>query len=273
MNIEEIRENPDKIDWNKFSYNEALSEEFIREFKDKVYWNYISKYQKLSEEFIREFQDKVYWTCISAYQKLSEEFIREFKDKVYWTRISIHHKLSEDFIREFKDEVNWNYISIYQKLSEEFIREFKYYVNWYDISRYQKLSLKFRKEFNIKIPGTCWLYKSKKWKEKYIRENTNYKIKDGKVIAYKSCRSDGYSCYNFQYKYEEGKEYESHADYNANIDNSFGLSAWTKEGALGYYSRGKLFKVLIDIDDIACVVQNGKKIRARKIKILEEIPL
>ncbi|MFW9879120.1 MAG: hypothetical protein ACFFG0_39075, partial [Candidatus Thorarchaeota archaeon] len=87
----------------------------------------------------------------------------------------------------------------------------------------------------------------------------------------KSCRSDGYSCFNFQYKYEEGKEYESHADYNANNDNSFGLSAWTKEKALDYHNKGKLFKVDIDIDDVACIVQEGNKIRAKKLKILEEI--
>ncbi|MFW9879537.1 MAG: hypothetical protein ACFFG0_41200, partial [Candidatus Thorarchaeota archaeon] len=104
-----------------------------------------------------------------------------------------------------------------------------------------------------------------------IRENTNYEIKDGKVIAYKSCRSDGYSCFNFQYKYEIGNEYGSHADYNADNDNSFGLSAWTREKALEYYSRGKLFKVLIDIKDIACVVQKGNKIRCSKLKILEEM--
>ncbi|MFW9875222.1 MAG: hypothetical protein ACFFG0_19115, partial [Candidatus Thorarchaeota archaeon] len=95
-------------------------------------------------------------------------------------------------------------------------------------------------------------------------------IKDGKVIAYKSCRSDGYSCFNFQYKYEEGKEYESHADYNEENSNSFGLSAWTREKALEYYKKGKLFKVLIDTDDIACIVQNGNKIRCTKLKIRGE---
>jgi hypothetical protein len=49
------------------------------------------------------------------------------------------------------------------------------------------------------------------------------------------------------------------------------LSAWTKEGALEYHSSGKLFKVEIDLKDIAAIVHDGNKIRASKIKILEEI--
>jgi hypothetical protein len=106
--------------------------------------------------------------------------------------------------------------------------------------------------------------------EKYIKENTKYKIVNGEVIAYKSCRSDGYSTFNFQYKYEVGKEYESHADCNIDYENSFGLSAWTKEKAIEHCNE-KLFKVGIKLEDIAAIVQDNNKIRARKIRIIEEI--
>ena len=57
--IEEIRKNPNKVDWNRISIHQKLSESFIREFKDRVDWNYISMCQKLSEGFIREFKDRV----------------------------------------------------------------------------------------------------------------------------------------------------------------------------------------------------------------------
>ena len=114
------------------------------------------------------------------------------------------------------------------------------------------------------------MYKDIEWKRKYIQDNTEYEIIGNKVIAYKSCRSSGYSTFNFQYYYEVGNEYESHADYNSNKENSFGLSAWTKEKAIEYH-KGKLFKVEIELEDIACIVHGGSKIRASKLRIIEEI--
>ena len=78
----------------------------IKEFQDKVDWNRISRYQNLSEEFIREFKNRVDWNNISIYQKLSEPFIKEFQDKVSWNRISMYQNLSEPFIREFQDKVD-----------------------------------------------------------------------------------------------------------------------------------------------------------------------
>ena len=252
--------------------------EYYRKNKDTLDWYLISERQKLSEDFIREFHDKVHWGNISEYQKLSEDFIRKNQDKVSWYYISSHQKLSEDFIREFQDKVNWTYISKYQKLSEDFIREFKDEVRWDLISKYQKLSNKFRKEFNLKefnlkIPKTCWLYKMPNSKEKYIRKDTDYKIKNEMVIAYKAVRSDGYSVYNFQYHYEIGEEYESHCDCNINNNNSFGLSAWTLEGANNYYNRGRIFKVGIPIEDLGAVVHGGNKLRASRIRILDEVLL
>ena len=258
-------------DWNKISYTPGLSEEFIRENSDKACWICISRFQKLSEEFIRENVNKVSWVYISHYQKLSEEFIREFSDKVNWRLISYHQKISEKFIREFSDKVNWEYILRYQKLSEEFIKENSDKLTWKSIAKYQKLSQEFIQEYNLTIPETCWLYKDKEFKRQYIKENTEYEIIGDKVIAYKSCRKDGSSVYNFQYYYEIGGEYESNADYNIDERDSFGLSAWTKEKALEYYSKGKLFKVEIDLEDIAAIVLEENKIRASKIKILEEI--
>jgi hypothetical protein len=267
-----VEEFKDKVSWYYISKYQKLSENFIREFKDKVNWCYISLYQKLSEDFIREFKDKVDWINISLYQKLSEDFIREFKDKVSWYYISEYQTLSEDFIREFKDKVDWFYISVHQTLSEDFIREFKDKVNWYFISEYQTLSPEFRKEFKIKVPENNWLYTSKKEKLKYIKDKTNYKIIDNNyIIAYKSVRNDYSSIFNRQYIYKVGKTYHSHCDCNLNNENSFGLSAWTKEKALEYYSKGKLLKVKIPIEKIGAIVHNNNKIRTFELTVLEEI--
>jgi len=255
--------------------NSKLSKEIIKKYKDNdddFEWEYISKYQKLSEEFIREFQDKVYWYGILTYQNLSEDFIREFKDKVSWYYLSINQKLSEEFIREFQDKVYWCWISKYQKLSEEFIREFQDKVCWNYISMYQKLSENFMKEFNLKKFKNNWLYISKEDKLNYIKKYTKYEVIDDKyIIAYKSCRHDGYSSYNFQYKYKVGEVYESHCDCNLENERSFGLSVWTREGALKYCDE-KLFKVKIMIDDIGAIVINNK-IRCFRLTILEEISI
>ena len=244
--------------------------ENIRKNPNSVNWGCISAYQKLSEDFIREFKGSVNWDWISAYQKLSEDFIREFKDSVDWDYISQYQKLSEDFIREFKGSVNWSDISEYQKLSEDFIREFKGSVKWSFISKYQKLSEEFILEFKLTISGNNWQYKSKEFVFDFIKNKTSYEVVNDEVIAYKSCRSDGYSKFNFQYFYEVGKIYESHADSNADNDSSFGLSAWTKDKAIAYCNE-RLFKVAIKVEDIACIVHNGNKIRARKIRIIEEV--
>jgi len=287
---------PDKnTDWNDISQYQKLSEQFIEKHSNKVYWTYISRYQKLSEQFIEKHSKKVNWDCISECQKLSEKFIEKHSDKVYWDCISIYQKLSEQFIEKhsnkvdwyciskcqklsekfiekYSDKVNWYCISMYQKLSEKFIEKHSDKLDWYYISRYQKLSEKFIKKYNLAIPKTCWLYKTKKEKLQYIRKHTNYEVVDNQyIIAYKSTRIDGTSVFNFQYNYQVGNTYESHCDCNVSYYNSFGLSAWTKEKALEYYNRGKLFKVKIDINDIGCFVQDNGKIRCWKLTILEEV--
>ena len=227
------------------------------------------KLQKEIKKIAKQFKTNIQFTKKGELYKKSFE---EFKNNVYWYYISTYQNLSEDFIREFEDSVDWNYISRYQNLSEDFIREFKDKVYWYGISAYQNLSSKFRKEFKIEVPKTNWLYKPVNFKLKYIKENTDYEVIDDKyIIAYKSIRNNNYSIYNFQYKYEIGEEYKSHCDCNIDNENSFGLSAWTKKGALDYYNKGKLIKVKIAIKDIGAIVHNNNKIRCFKFKVLEEI--
>ena len=49
VDIEEIRKNPNSVDWYFISRHRSIPEDFIREFKDKVDWRCISEYQTLSE--------------------------------------------------------------------------------------------------------------------------------------------------------------------------------------------------------------------------------
>ena len=128
-------------------------------------------------------------------------------------------------------------------------------IDWDYISDYQAFSEEFRKEFDITIPDTCWLYKTNEEKLKYLKENTNYEIVDNEyVIAYKSTKIDGSSVFKRGITYKVGKTYSSNCDCNINHDNSFGLAAWTKEKALEYYDKGKLFKVKIPLASFGVVL-------------------
>ena len=236
---------------------------------------YISEYQKLSESFIEKHSDKVIWYYISYYQNLSEDFIEKFSDKVDLNSISRCQKLSEDFIEKYSNKVYWFSISEYQILSEQFIEKYLDKIDLYYISRYQKLSKSFIKKHNLYISKYNWNYKTNEEKLDLIKKCNKYEIINNEfVIAYKSVRDDYRSVHksNF-YKYEINKFYESHCDCNSDNENSFGLSAWTKEKALEYYPEGKLLKVKIHINDIGCLVKYKYKykLRCKRFQIIEEI--
>ena len=205
-----------------------------------MYWGCISSRQNLSEDFIQEFQDKVDWGYISMFQKLSEDFIREFQDKVYWYNISTYQKLSESFIRDFQDKVRWYFISKHQKLSNEFIDEFK-----------DRLNLNRIKD--------SWHYKTTEEKKQAVIDTGLYECHDTYFLAYKGIRSDRYSSFNFQYKYEKGGTYESWCDCSNN-ERSFGLSV--------YYSK-LVVRVKVNYEDVGRIVHNGGKIRCFKIEVLD----
>ena len=265
-----IEKHSDKVDWDKISMSQKLSEIFIEKHSEKVNWDRISTFQKLSETFIAKYADKIDWYYTSMGQKLSEKLIEKHSDKVDWDIISKYQKLSESFIEKHSDKVDWYSISKYQKLGESFIEKYVDRVDWVNISKYQKLSEKLIEKHSLTIDNDNWLFWSTKEKENYIKKNTEYEIKDNKILAHKSIRLDNYSIYNFQYKYEVGKTYESHCDFRSN-ENSFGLSAWDKEGAINYYSEGKLILVEIETKDIGRIVHDNNKIRTKKFKVIEEI--
>ena len=256
-------------------FRKLMSEQELREYISnnqltKFDWSWISQYQYLSESFIEEHKDLVNWYFISKYQNLSESFIEEHKDLVNWYWISQCQKLSESFIHVHKDLVNWFCISQYQKLSESFIHVHKDFVKWYLISIYQNLSESFRLKYNLKISPNNWMYVDPDERLKKVKETGLYEIEGDYVIAFKGIRSDRFSAFNFQYQYFVGETYESHADFNINDENSFGLSAWTLEQARKYCNE-LIIKVKIHKNDLAALVHDGDKIRCVKFTVLEDV--
>jgi len=240
--------------------------------EENINWEIVSIDEKLSESFIEAHKDKVDWYWISIHQTLSESFIEAHKDKIDWYWISIHQTLSESFIEAHKDKIDWYWISKYQTLSESFIEAHKDYVDWSWISKYQKLSKSFIERHGLEIPNSCWVYKSLEEKLRILQEDGTYEIEDGRyIIAYKSVKEDYRSVYapNF-YQYKIGEEYRSNCDCNEDEENSFGLSAWTKWGALDYHSEGRLLKVKIDIKDLGVMIPGSKKLRCFKFTVIGE---
>ena len=168
--------------------------------------------------------------------------------KEQWVDISKYQKLSESFIREFQDKVDWYWTSKSQKLSNEFIEEFK-----------DKLDLNKIKE--------SWHYKTTEEKKQAVIDTGLYECHENYFIAYKGIRSDRYSKFNFQYKYEKGGIYESWCD-TSNDENSFGLSVWDEPNAREYCDE-LVVKVKVNYEDIGRVVHNGGKIRCFKIEVLD----
>ena len=241
------------------------------------------RYQKLTKTFIKQHWNEMNDACKHACcieQKLSGAFIAKHWDEMnYDIKYACYkyQKLSGTFITKHWNELNDNCKHAcfeYQKLSETFIEQHWNEMNNYckhACCKYQKLSETFITKNNLKIDNDNWLYWTTERKMQYIKENTKYEITDNSyLIAYKSVRNNYYSVYNFQYQYEIGKTYESRCDCTDN-ENSFGLSAWTKENAFKYYSKGKLLQVKINIKDIGYIVQSNSKIRCTKLTVVGEV--
>ena len=187
----------------------------------------------------------------SITQRVNECLGTDYKGlitKIEWGCISRCQNLSEDFIREFRNKVSWPWISKHQKLSNEFIEEFK-----------DRLYLN-------KIEDS-WHYKTTEEKKQAVIDTGLYECHDTYFLAYKGIRSDRYSSFNFQYKYEKGGTYESWCDCSNN-NCSFGLSVWDEPNAREYCDE-LVVRVKVNYEDVGRVVHDGGKIRCFKIEVLD----
>ena len=176
---------------------------------------------------------------------MSESFIEKHLNKLNLNNIIKYQKLSKDFINKYKDNFDINYIIKYQKLSEDFIKNNNFYIK------------------------DNWLYKDVEFKKEMIKRSALYKCYDDYFIAFKPIRRDRYSLYNFQYKYEPNKVYESNCDCT-NKENSFGLNVGSYRYAEKYGTTNIIIvKCKIRYEDVGRLVYCDEKIRCFKIEILE----
>ena len=172
--------------------------------------------------------------------------------------------------------INFKSISKYKKLSEEFIEKHWTRLDFHRLSKYQKLSEKIIERFKHKVYKDLindnWIYKPTEEKKQEVIETGKYECHDDYFIGYKAIRTDRYSLYNFQYKYEKGGVYESWCDCS-DSENSFGLSIGTEDFAKRYgfttSIRYNIVRCKVKYEDIGRIVHNGDKIRCFKIEILD----
>lgn len=68
----------------KFNTNNGLSVQDLRDDPDSVNWEWVSTWFLMDEDTIREFKDYVNWPMIDIHQELSKDFRKEFADKLDW---------------------------------------------------------------------------------------------------------------------------------------------------------------------------------------------
>ena len=271
-----IEKYKDKLEWDEFCHNQVLSEEFIDKYRDYVDWQEVSIYQNLSEEFISKYNVQVNWFDISKRQKLSEKFMHNNISLLYLDNISMYQKLSENFIENHWEYLNWEFISKYQKLSPEFIDKWKMKFKVKDIIPYQIVSNEYLEYAKKYAPEFLYLkeenfaYKTTEDKKKSVINTGRYECYDDYFIAYKAIRTDRYSLYNFQYKYEKGGVYESWCDCSKSED-SFGLNVGSETFVKNFsyqYENSIIVRCKVRYEDVGRIVHNGNKIRCFKIEIL-----
>lgn len=262
---------------------QIMSEGFLKKHINDLNLSFACSNQCLSEDFIKYcedngYDDKLSWYLISIYQKLSEDFIEEHIEKLSLEQIFRYNKLSISFIKRHIFGVDLNIILKYQKYDDEFF-EFVYNNEigknyWPYFAKYHKFSDDMMKKYKVLGDGDYrfdnWLYITTEEKKNAVIKSNKYECYDDYFIAYKSVRKDGYSLFNFQYKYEKGGIYEGVCDCTS-TDSSFGFGVGTMEFAETYGEKNwsKIIKCKVRYEDVGRLVHDDEKIRCFKFEVLE----
>ena len=247
---------------------------------ERLDWWWISAHQKLSEPFMERHAERLDWWWISAHQKLSEPFMERHAERLNWGWISARQVLSEPFMDRHAERLDWWSISHYQVLSEPFMDRHAERLDWFYISRHHRLSEPFIEKHVERLPENLrennWLYADREAKIRHIREKApEFSIQEDElgpfILAWKATRSGGRSDFDPSIVYAMGETREARCDCRMDENNSFGLSAWTEEGAKSFIPGGELYRVKIYIDDIGAMVHDGKKIRCRRQTFVERV--
>ena len=133
LSEDDMRKYAEFFNWRKLSdHQKNMSESFIRENADRVHWDRISQRIQMSEDFIDEFKDKVTWDYIWSYQRhLSCKFIENHLScckRVDWNRIVMYQRLTDDFMKKHIDDLSIGNVIEYQKLKLDMVEFIESYI-------------------------------------------------------------------------------------------------------------------------------------------------
>jgi hypothetical protein len=111
--IKLLRENKNKIDWEKLSQNENdYAIEILKENLDKINSFHLSRNESdKAIELLKENPDKIDWVELSGNSNLNVmELLKENPDKIDWGSLSINDN-AIDLIKEKPDKIDWYHLS------------------------------------------------------------------------------------------------------------------------------------------------------------------
>lgn len=208
-------------------WDQELSEEFMTGIMPVLDEDQVSRLvnnQKLSQTFISKnwnlFSNDVKSDVVLS-QVLSMKFIQQIWENIsdgLRSKILKQQKLEQVFIESI-----WPQLSLEQKKV---------------VGNYQKLSTNFVKKHTdeLQIDKDNWLYKDAEFKKQQVAKTGLYEMHKDYFVAYKGVLKSRHSTMGLQYKYEDGKSYDTHADFFRD-EHGFGFSVATKERALDWMSR------------------------------------
>lgn len=159
------------IDWDWCVKHVPISDCIIQNNWHKINANKLSKYQLLSENILKDKRNYLNWNCVCK-KPLSEKSMEENIDFIRFDIICKWQKLSESFIDKYKLHIMYNSQAVYalcryQYLSESFILSNKKWLQIDTLCKFQDLSIDFIKQ-NI-----YWLNVNSLMENKYYnRQNT-----------------------------------------------------------------------------------------------------
>lgn len=299
LSEDELEEKYKYLDKDMLVMYQILSEDFILRHLNDLKLEMILRYQVVSEDFMRDH-------CFSS--SLDPEYRKTL------IRILLEHQvLSSDFIRSILIHVEVNklfhVLCQYQYIDEELIR---YLLEHYDnrgfyfiimcfLTRYQNITSDIIEDFPVLLEnkecknnlctyqalGYEWYLENKlpiknaqelspdDWRD-HILISGHFDSFSDYFVGYKVIRADGYSDFNYRYKFDKDNTYTTLSDYSYdNISFGFGIfDQYTAEHVLKKYYRNaakfKVAKVKIYYKDVTYVSTDGPstKVRAKEITIL-----
>ena len=299
MSEEEIERLYKSLDKDMLVKWQILSEDFLERHLDDLNLVAILRYQVVSEGFLRRHCFKYNFEhgyrslllqIMLRHQGLSTEFLISIMDDIYRYKLfhllctfqHIDEELILKLVNDYSDSHFLGVILIhllkYQEVPQDIAENHPYIKvnNVYRdcISKHQNYTKEFFDSINLDIDSAI-LLTPEEWKFE-VKSTGRFDTFNDYFIGYKVVRTDGYSDFNYRFKYEKDNDYLTFSDYGYNrIGAGFGIFNETTAKAVlrdrfRNAAKFKIIPVKVFYEDVTYVnqVNENVNIRANEIYVL-----